>query len=61
MRDWLYVNDHADALLSAGAPHNRLITPVTDRPDHDRRYAVDPTRISTELGRTEPGICTYRK
>ena len=31
-------------------PHNSLITPVTDRPGHDRRYAIDPTRISSELG-----------
>ena len=93
VRDWLYVEDHVDALLlaacrgelgrsycvggsglsgttsertnkqvveticsildvllSSGAPHCRLITPVTDRPGHDRRYAIDPTRISTELG-----------
>jgi dTDP-glucose 4,6-dehydratase len=87
VRDWLYVDDHVDALLLAatqgqvgrsycvgghgersnkqvveaicalldqrlpgGAPHARLITPVTDRPGHDRRYAIDPTRISTELG-----------
>jgi dTDP-glucose 4,6-dehydratase len=88
VRDWLYVEDHADALLLAacrgelgrsycvgghgertnkqvveaicnaldglrpagGAPHARLITPVTDRPGHDRRYAIDPTRISSELG-----------
>ena len=87
VRDWLYVEDHADALLLAatqgqvgrsycvgghgertnkqvveticqqldqlspgGAPHSQLITPVTDRPGHDRRYAIDPTRISTELG-----------
>ena len=87
VRDWLYVEDHADALLLAatqgqvgrsycvgghgertnkqvveticqqldqlspgGAPHIQLITPVTDRPGHDRRYAIDPTRISTELG-----------
>ena len=28
----------------------RLITPVTDRPGHDRRYAIDPARISSELG-----------
>lgn len=87
VRDWLYVEDHVDALLLAanrgelggsycvgghgertnlqvveaicilldelkptGAPHSRLITPVTDRPGHDRRYAIDPTRISAELG-----------
>ena len=87
VRDWLYVEDHVDALLlaacrgtpgraycvgghgertnkqvveaicsaldallPAGAPHSQLITPVTDRPGHDRCYAIDPTRISTELG-----------
>ena len=87
VRDWLYVEDHVDALLlaacrgelgrsycvggrgertnkevveaicsaldallPAGAPHRHLITPVADRPGHDRRYAIDPNRISTELG-----------
>ena len=87
VRDWLYVEDHADALLTvvqrgmvgrsyniggenearnidivttictlldemhpAGAPHARLITHVTDRPGHDARYAIDPTRIRDELG-----------
>jgi dTDP-glucose 4,6-dehydratase len=39
-----------DDLLPAGAPHGQLITPVTDRPGHDRRYAIAPTRISSELG-----------
>ena len=33
-----------------GAPHARLITRVADRPGHDRRYAIDPARISAELG-----------
>jgi dTDP-glucose 4,6-dehydratase len=87
IRDWLFVEDHADALmlvLEKGelgrsyniggeneaknidlvrticahmdelrpehAPHERLISFVTDRPGHDRRYAIDPTRIRTELG-----------
>lgn len=27
-----------------------LITYVTDRPGHDRRYAIDPTKIHNELG-----------
>ena len=27
-----------------------LITFVTDRPGHDRRYAIDPTKIHNELG-----------
>ena len=87
VRDWLYVEDHADALLTvlekgtlgrsyniggeneaknidlvrticaimdekrpSGAPHERLITFVTDRPGHDLRYAIDPSRIRDELG-----------
>lgn len=87
VRDWLYVEDHADALLLVlekgrsgrsyniggenevknidlvrticaemdrlrpdAAPHDRLIKFVTDRPGHDRRYAIDPNRIRTELG-----------
>ncbi len=87
VRDWLYVEDHADALLLVlekgavgrsyniggenearnidlvrticrlldarrpdGAPHDRLITFVSDRPGHDLRYAIDPTRIREELG-----------
>jgi dTDP-glucose 4,6-dehydratase len=39
-----------DQLQPSGAPHARLITPVADRPGHDRRYAIDPSRISSELG-----------
>ncbi|MGY3408345.1 dTDP-glucose 4,6-dehydratase [Bradyrhizobium sp. GM5.1] len=35
-------------------PHNRscheLISFVTDRPGHDQRYAIDATKIETELG-----------
>ena len=87
IRDWLYVEDHADALLTVlqrGAvgrtyniggenevtnidlvqkicalldrmrpqarPHAEQIAFVTDRPGHDLRYAIDPTRIRTELG-----------
>jgi dTDP-glucose 4,6-dehydratase len=29
-----------------------LITYVKDRPGHDRRYAIDATKIETELGWT---------
>ena len=87
IRDWLYVEDHADALLlvlekgalgrsyniggenersnlelvqtictildklrPGDAPYADLITFVTDRPGHDARYAIDPTRIREELG-----------
>lgn len=87
VRDWLYVDDHAralvlvaekgavgetynvggrnerrnidvvtriceilDGLRPANAPHAGLITYVTDRPGHDARYAIDATRIETELG-----------
>ena len=87
VRDWLYVEDHADALLTVltrgavgrtyniGGENERRnidlvrticaildekrpkatayadqITFVTDRPGHDLRYAIDPTRIRTELG-----------
>jgi dTDP-glucose 4,6-dehydratase len=31
-------------------PHESLITFVTDRPGHDRRYAMDTTKIRRELG-----------
>ena len=87
IRDWLYVEDHADALLTVvqkgelgrsyniggenertnlelvqtlcaildrlkpgAAPYAEQITFVTDRPGHDARYAIDPTRIRAELG-----------
>jgi dTDP-glucose 4,6-dehydratase len=35
--------------LAGGAPHSSLITHVKDRPGHDRRYAIDDTKIATEL------------
>jgi len=88
VRDWLYVEDHADALLlvlkkgtigrsyNIGGENERtnlelvqtlcrildrlkpkntgiyadLITFVQDRPGHDARYAIDPSRIRDELG-----------
>ncbi|MDE5078990.1 MAG: GDP-mannose 4,6-dehydratase, partial [Trichodesmium sp. St2_bin6] len=31
-------------------PCEKLITFVKDRPGHDRRYAIDATKIKTELG-----------
>ncbi len=42
--------DMLDELRPAGAPRRSLITHVADRPGHDRRYAIDPTKIETELG-----------
>ncbi len=87
IRDWLYVEDHADALLLVlekgqlnrsyniggenerrnidlvrticalldemapkATPYADQITFVTDRPGHDARYAIDPSRIREELG-----------
>lgn len=88
VRDWLYVEDHADALLlvvekgalgrsyNIGGENERSnlelvrtlcaildelrpkpqgsysdqIKFVVDRPGHDARYAIDPTRIRQELG-----------
>ena len=88
VRDWLYVEDHADALLcvlekgeigrsyniggenersnldivrslcaildearpKASGSYADQITFVADRPGHDARYAIDPTRIRMELG-----------
>lgn len=87
VRDWLFVDDHADALLlvlnegrigrkyniggenersnldlvrsicailddkrpRAAGSYGDLIEFVTDRPGHDARYAIDPTRIRREL------------
>ncbi|HXP97395.1 MAG TPA: dTDP-glucose 4,6-dehydratase [Telmatospirillum sp.] len=31
-------------------PRRRLITFVSDRPGHDHRYAIDPTKIQRDLG-----------
>ena len=90
IRDWLYVEDHCDAIRSVLAngrvgetynvggesemtnldvvstvceildrlrPRDKgkyfdLVTYVTDRPGHDRRYAVDISKIKSELGWT---------
>ncbi len=88
VRDWLYVQDHAEALWvvlnkgklgetynvgghnewaninivnlicdlidemspQLGGQSRKLITFVKDRPGHDRRYAIDATKIKNELG-----------
>ncbi len=41
-----------DELHPQGAPHARLKTSVPDRPGHDKRYAIDATKIERELGWT---------
>ena len=87
VRDWLYVDDHVEALCliaekgapgrcynvggrnewanidivhricdlldhlaPRGASHRALIEFVADRPGHDRRYAIDASRLENELG-----------
>ncbi len=35
---------------SPAGPRERLVTFVSDRPGHDRRYAIDPSKIERELG-----------
>jgi len=42
--------DILDRLRPDGAPHRRLITYVADRPGHDQRYAIDASKLETELG-----------
>jgi dTDP-glucose 4,6-dehydratase len=36
--------------LAGGTPRRALITHVADRPGHDRRYAIDASKIEAELG-----------
>jgi dTDP-glucose 4,6-dehydratase len=42
--------DALDELRPAAASHRRLKTFVADRPGHDRRYAIDGSKIRRELG-----------
>ncbi|MBR0750742.1 dTDP-glucose 4,6-dehydratase [Bradyrhizobium jicamae] len=35
---------------SAAGPRRKLISFVTDRPGHDRRYAIDATKLENDLG-----------
>jgi len=42
--------DLVDEALERETSSQELITFVTDRPGHDRRYAIDPSRIHDELG-----------
>jgi len=39
-----------DEVRPGRAPHSDLISYVTDRPGHDARYAIDATKLETELG-----------
>ncbi len=39
-----------DELHPSTAPHEHRITFVPDRPGHDQRYAIDPSRMENELG-----------
>jgi dTDP-glucose 4,6-dehydratase len=39
-----------DRLRPNGRPHHKLISFVTDRPGHDLRYAIDATKVETQLG-----------
>ena len=44
------VEELAPALLRGGRKRRDLITFVKDRPGHDRRYAIDCTKLEQELG-----------
>ena len=39
-----------DKMMSEAARHERLIVHVGDRPGHDRRYAIDGSKIKRGLG-----------
>ncbi len=48
-----------DEMRSSESRHDRLITHVTDRPGHDRRYAIDASKLETDLGwRAENSFAT---
>ena len=49
-RNEKYNIDVVKSLLDALDKPHSLITYVTDRLGHDRRYAIDPTKCETELG-----------
>lgn len=42
--------DVLDLLLPGNRPRRELVEFVTDRPGHDARYAIDATKLETELG-----------
>ena len=39
-----------DEMAPQRAPHQRFINFVEDRPGHDHRYAINPSKIKRELG-----------
>jgi dTDP-glucose 4,6-dehydratase len=39
-----------DELRSSERPHERLLTYVPDRPGHDQRYAIDASKLESDLG-----------
>ena len=45
-----YILEVVKTILKALDKPESLIKFVTDRPGHDMRYAIDPTKIETELG-----------
>jgi dTDP-glucose 4,6-dehydratase len=42
--------DILDELAPSDVPRHKLIRFVTDRPGHDRRYSIDPSKLESELG-----------
>lgn len=45
-----YICDLMDKLKPKNFSHRELIQFVIDRPGHDLRYAIDPSKLETELG-----------
>lgn len=51
LMDELHPSSHLPTCSSSNpASYESLIAFVTDRPGHDMRYAIDPTKIRDELG-----------
>ena len=39
-----------DKIYPSNSPHKNLISYVRDRPGHDQRYSINPSKIKKELG-----------